>query len=301
MNTTPLKNLEWFSFTTDLDELSHLSIFQAIIYILLNEAVSRDDNILSTLTADYVKLISDLEGDSAEDIYLNYDQANDESYIEHSDTGQDKKVTVVKDIDPDEICIPDIDIEEELTLLNHNRIMFTDFMGAPISTLYSLLQLEIDNHGTNKKSELKTIKKRIGGVENVYFTRKSLKNWKSIATIKRLGLFDIDSSHTRNLRDDYKDKLKLTTGMLMYLLENLQHSDDDGNKVDFRFKGSRNNLSMKKIYDYFANNYLDRSRSNFPEQRVVTRNLDDAYKLFNEEVKCARQSSINPQDIVIKS
>ena len=38
--------------------------------------------------------------------------------------------------------------------------MFTDFMGAPISTLYSLLQLEIDNLGTKKKSELKIIKKK---------------------------------------------------------------------------------------------------------------------------------------------
>lgn len=39
MKNISLRNLGWFSFTSDLDKLKHLSIYQAIAYVLRKEAV----------------------------------------------------------------------------------------------------------------------------------------------------------------------------------------------------------------------------------------------------------------------
>ena len=66
MKNTPLKDLGWFSFTSDLDKLTQLSIYQAIAYVL------RKETALVSEVDEYVKNMHALELESARDIYNFY-------------------------------------------------------------------------------------------------------------------------------------------------------------------------------------------------------------------------------------
>ena len=121
MNNTPLKDLGWFSFTSDLNKLRQLSIYQAIAYILNNE----ED--LTPLGKEYEKSISFCENLFAEDIFYSYNESTEL----HSTNDQ---------IDYTNICIPEIKIQghENFKLLQSCRIHHTERMEAPISIIYYL-------------------------------------------------------------------------------------------------------------------------------------------------------------------
>ena len=191
MKNTPLKDLGWFSFTSDLDKLKQLSIYQAIAYVLRKEAD------LESEVDEYEKNIHALELESAEEIYEHYGEATDD-YAANTD---------VKELDHQEICIPETEISEDVNLLNANRIELIEHIGAPFSVIYTLLQAEIGRHESS--SALLDIQKtEKEGVIGYSIDRKTLDKWKSISTIKELGLLDPNMISKNKIRSDKTENEK---------------------------------------------------------------------------------------------
>ena len=273
MNNKPLKDLDWFSFTSDLNKLKHLSIFQTIAYIMRNKAD------LESLGDEYERLIHKLEVDSADELYEEYGETTD----------QYSASNVIKEIDYLEICIPGSEVKDDLTSLNDDRIAFTIDMGAPVSIIYYLLQSEINKYQSDpKKVTLKIMTKSIAGFDTFYFCKKDLKDWKSLSTIKELGLLDANLNPKRKskaIKEEYELKI---TGMLIYLLANQPLKRND-KLVDFTQCSSVTNISALAIYDYFKNEFLyedesDKDLRTFPAQTKVTTYLNTAFEKFNTTV-----------------
>ena len=267
MNNIPLKELDWFSFESDLDKLKHLSIFQAIAYIMRNEEG------LILLGDKYERTIHKLEAESADEIYEYYGETTD----------QYSASTVIKLSDQTDFCIPESKTKDDLTSLNDNRIAFTIDMGAPVSIIYYLLQSEI-----NKNKTLEIISKNNGGLDNFYFKRKDLKNWKSLSAIKDLGLLDESLNPKRKSKAIKEENELKITGMLIYLLAN-QPLKRKGKLVDFTQCSSVTNISALAIYDHFKNEFLyedesDKDLRTFPAQTRVTTYLNTAFEKFDATV-----------------
>lgn len=268
MKNTPLKDLGWFSFTSDLDKLKQLSIYQAIAYVLRKEAD------LESEVDEYEKNIHALELESAEEIYEHYGEATDD-YAANTD---------VKELDHQEICIPETEISEDVNLLNANRIELIEHIGAPFSVIYTLLQAEIGRHESS--SALLDIQKtEKEGVIGYSIDRKTLDKWKSISTIKELGLLDPNMISKNKIRSDKTENEKKTTGMLIHLLANQPLKDKRG-PVVFTFGSDSKNIAYDRIHKYFCDNYLETSDSGFPSTNTVKNNLRAAYSLFKTTVRC---------------
>ena len=266
MNNIPLKNLDWFSFTSDLNKLRHLSIFQAVAYIM------RKEPDLVLLGNKYEELIHNLEIESADETYEYYGETTD----------QYSASNVVKLPDYQEICIPESEVKDDLTSLNDDRIAFTIDMGAPVSIIYYLLQSEINN---NKSLEI--IPKTIGGLDNFYFKRKNLKDWKSLTTIKDLGLLDANLNPKRKSSTIKEENILKVTGMLMHLLKKQPLIDEYG---EVKFVDNSGKIIISKFYNFFEKEYLDKDLSIFPKDRKVFDILDDAYGAFLEDVAFKQRS-----------
>jgi hypothetical protein len=268
MKNTPLKDLGWFSFTSELDKLTQLSVYQAIAYVL------RKVTALVSEVDEYEKNIHTLELESAEDIYEHYGEA----------TNNYSADTSVKEVDPQEICIPDTEISSDVNLLNTNRITVIDYMGGPISVIYALLQAEIGKH-ESKSSLLDIQKTEKEGVISYSIDRKTLDKWKSISTIKELGLLDPSSLPLNRPRPDKTENEKKTMGMLIHLLAN-QPLEDRHGPIKFVKSSDNTNINYDRIYTYFRDNFLETPDSEFPSANTVKNNLRAAHTLFKSTVRC---------------
>jgi hypothetical protein len=268
MKNTPLKDLGWFSITPDLGKLRQLSIYQAIAYVLRKEAD------LESEVNDYERELKNLEVVSAEEIYEHYGEATDDYSAN----------TFVMEVDPQEICIPDAEISNDLNLLNANRITLIDHMSAPFSVIYKLLLAEIGRH--ESKSSLLDIQKiEKGDMISYSIDRKTLDNWKSMSTIKELGLLDPNMIPKNKARIDKAENEKKTTGMLIHLLANLSLKDNRG-PVIFIKSSDSTNIAYDRIYKYFCDNCLETPDSEFPSTNTIKNNLKAAYSLFKSTVRC---------------
>ena len=266
MKNTPLKDLGWFSFTSDLDKLRQLSIYQAIAYVL------RKETALVSEVDEYERKLHHLEVESAEEIYEDYGEA----------TNNYSANTFVKETDYQEICIPDTEISSDVDLLNANRITLIDYMGGPISVIYMLLQAEIGKH--ESKSSLSIQKTEKEGVISYAIDRKALDKWKSISTIKELGLLGPSSLPRNRPRTDKTENEKKTMGMLIHLLANQPLKDRHG-PIKFVKKSDLKNINYHRIYDYFSENYLTTEHSGFPSEKTVRNSMEAGYKLFKDTVR----------------
>ena len=268
MKNISLRNLGWFSFTSDLVKLKHLSIYQAIAYVLRKEAV------LVLEVNDYEKNIHALEVESAGEIYEHYGEA----------TNNYSANTFVMETDYQEICIPETEIPSDVNLLNENRINLIDHIGAPFPVIYTLLLAEICKHESNSSLlDIQKIEKE--DVISYLIGRKTLDNWKSMSAIKELGLLNPDSLPKSVARIDKSENEKKTAGMLLHLLVNLSLEDKRG-PVVFTFDSDSTNIAYDRIYKYFCDNYLETSDSEFPSTNTVKNNLKAAYSLFKTTVRC---------------
>ena len=268
MKNISLRDLGWFSFTSDLDKLKQLSIYQAIAYVLRKEA----DLVLEV--DGYEKKMHALEVESADEIYDFYGEA----------TNNYSANTSMKEVDPQDICIPETKISSDVNLLNANRIDLIDYIGAPFSVIYTLLQAEIGRHESNSSLlDIQKIEKE--DVISYSIDRKTLDNWKSMSTIKELGLLDPNMIPKNKIRSDKADNEKKTIGMLIHLLANLSLKDNRG-PVVFTFDSDSTNIAYDRIYKYFCDNYLATSDSGFPSTNTIKNNLRAAYSLFKSTVRC---------------
>lgn len=271
MNNKPLKGLDWFSFTFDLNKLRHLSIFQAIAYTMRNET----DLIL--LGDEYERLIHKLEIDSADDVFKEYGETTDQYAAK-------KLVNLTSQ---EEYCIPESEVKKDLTLLNNNRFVLTVSMEAPISTLYTLLQSEINRFESKGNTTLKIIPKTIEGFECFYFKRTDLKNWKSLSMVKELGLLDASLNRTKTSSYLNLEKHQKYIGMLIHLLAHQSLYVDKGN-VKFIKSSDVKNINYHKIYEFFNDNFLNEDKSverDFPRKRTVDNDLKAAYEFFIDNVR----------------
>jgi len=270
MNNTPLKDLGWFSFASDLNKLGHLSIFQAVAYIM------RKEPDLESLGVEYERTIHKLEIESADEIYEYYGETSD----------QYSSSNVIKLTDQQEFCIPESEVKEDLTLLNDNRIAFTINMGAPISVIYTLLLSEINKYVSDpKKVTLKIIPKSITGFDTFYFSKKDLKDWKSLSTIKYLGLLDANLRPMKDPNEIKLEKHQKYIGMLIHLLA-YQSLYADKVNVKFTKSSDVNDISYNGIIKFFIKNFLVEDKTGdkrFPCKRTVDRDLKAAYKFFRSE------------------
>ena len=267
MKNTSLRNLGWFSFTSELDKLRQLSIYQAIAYVL------RKETDLESEVDEYVKNMQKLEFESAEEIYDSYNES----------TNNYSADTSVKEVDPQEICIPDTEISSDVDLLNANRITLIDYMAGPISVIYMLLQAEIGKH--ESKSSLSIQKTEKEGVISYSIDRKTLDRWKSISTIKDLGLLDPSSLPINRPRNDKIENEKKTMGMLIHLLANLPLEGRRGT-IKFVKSSDNTNINYDRIYTYFRDNFLETPDSEFLSANTVKNNLRAAHSLFKSTVRC---------------
>jgi hypothetical protein len=269
MKNTPLKDLGWFSFTSDLDKLTQLSIYQAIAYVL------RKETDLESEVDEYERKLHHLEVESAEEIYEDYGEA----------TNNYPADTSVKEVDPQEICIPETEISSDVNLLNANRITLIDHIGAPFSVIYTLLQAEIDRHESNSALLIQKTEKE--GVISYSIDRKTLDKWKSLSTIKELGLLDPSSLPLNRPRTDKAENEKKTMGMLIHLLAHQPLKDRHG-PIKFVKSSGNTHINYDRIYTYFRDNFLETSDSEFPSANTVKNNLRAAHSLFKSTVRCKR-------------
>jgi hypothetical protein len=264
MKNTPLKELGWFSFASDLQDLKYLSIYQSIAYVL------RKEDVLVLEVDEYKKQMHELEIASAEEIYEHYGETTD-SYAAS---------TEVSEMDYQEICIPESEITADLDLLNQNRISLVEHMGAPISMLYTLLQSEIDKSKIGS-SLLDIQENKSGNIEWYSFNRKQIDTWKSVSTIKDLGLLDPKMLPRSDVRTDRAENQKKTMGMLIHMLANQPLQNNRG-PVKFIKKADSQNINYHLLYEYFCDNYLPDADSDFPSENTVRRNLKEGYELFRQ-------------------
>lgn len=271
MNNTPLKELDWFSFNSDLNKLKHLSIFQAIAYILRNE-----ENLIP-LGDDYERLIHKLEIDSADDIFGEYGETTDQYAAK-------KTVTLTSQ---EEYCIPESEIKEDLTILNENRFRATVSLGAPISTIYTLLQSEIDKHTSNQKVTLEIEPIPIGGIDNYYFKRSKLKKWKSLPIIKEFGLLDAKLKRSDVSSDNDLEKFKIYIGMLIQVLA-YQSKFVEEREVKCIKGNDINRPNWHRIYDIFNYHFLSTKQvggRDFPSENTFRDDVIPAYEFFLDAVE----------------
>jgi hypothetical protein len=267
MKNTPLKELGWFSFASDLQDLKYLSIYQSIAYVL------RKEDVLVLEVDEYEKQMRELEIASAEEIYEHYGETTD-SYAAS---------TEVSEMDYQEICIPESEIAADLELLNRNRNSLIENIGAPISLLYTLLRTEIDK-SRNGLSLLDVQKIELGNISSFSFKRKSLDAWKSVSTVKDLGLLDPDMLPSSDARTDKSENQKKTMGMLIHMLA-YQPLEDNRGPVKFIKKADPQNINYHRLYEFFCDNYLPDADSDFPSENTIRRNLEEAYALFQKTVR----------------
>ena len=267
MKYTPLKKLGWFSFASGLQEIKHLSVYQSIAYVL------REEDALVLEVDEYEKAMHELETVSAEEIYEHYGET----------TGSYSASDKVSEIDYDEICIPDSEIAADVSLLSQNRISLIESMGAPISLLYTLLRSEIEKSKSGS-SPLGIQKNELGGISWFSFDRKKLDTWKSVSTIKDLGLLEPKMLTNSEARSDRAENEKKTMGMLIYMLANQPLKDNRG-PIKFAKKSDPKNINYHRLYEYFCDNYLPETDSGFPSENTIRRNLEESYSVFLQTVK----------------
>jgi hypothetical protein len=260
--TISLKELRWFSFTSDMDSRNQLTIWQSVFYILEIAKAAGDD--LFESMEKFEKLEIQSAEDAIEDI---------------AETQESPKV--LDDIDNDtylnESKLPETIISQELTLLDSNRSTLVEYLGMPYTLIYGLLQTQVDKFVSGNRADLKISGFDICGYPMYLFSKGDLKKWKAVSDLKALGLIDIDNVSNRRQRSDNADNQKLTTGMLIHLL---------AKELPGKYKQGkdRKNVNFSNIYQEFEKACLDNEDDSFPKERTVTDNLKASYRLFREEV-----------------
>ena len=133
MNYVSLKELGWFSFFEKTSRPKKLSIDQAVAYVLYKESESIE------LANEFIDELNQLEVDSAREIFDHYGES-----VSHYSNDSDQT-----DIDLQEVCIPESEVESDLNLLNKNRLALIEHFGGPVIVVFAVLQKEIDRKNSN--------------------------------------------------------------------------------------------------------------------------------------------------------
>ena len=196
MNSTTLADLDWHTLSTIKRKSRYISLYHAIAVILAREKGLRP------YLKQYINYLDEAEFHAAIEILDRHNKANDEISLDD--------LTEQNDI-YNYVCIPDLTIYhiEAIRYLDEQRARVCEFIGPPVSIIYALLRSEIEKHKhSKKKPSLRIIKKPIDKPDIYYFNRKDIKKWKSLSTIRELGLLEKSIYTSIAQRSDFVDKRK---------------------------------------------------------------------------------------------
>ena len=135
-----LSELNWFSFPDGFKEQPDFTIWQAIAYIL--KSTSQNADALN----DYVNALGILENEMAIELLEYHDETDQPLIVRRGDDY--RQLTHDEYLDTgyklDTIALTSEDAEEELGLLNRNRLLVIESMLLP-QVLYTLLLAEFVN------------------------------------------------------------------------------------------------------------------------------------------------------------
>jgi hypothetical protein len=223
-----LKDLHWFTFEQETKPPAKMTIWRAIAYIMSLEKECKP------ALEEYQQLLQELEYDSAVD-FIEYNRERDVTThvpIEGDLFGLDD-IPEQKDIDYrlyksepsdmsyvithlfDDICLNTNDRQQLLKSLNMDRLDLVDSLRVP-SILYRVLENEFFRITRNTASALKMANEQATEPAHALFQTSSLKNWKVVSDLSRIGLLSSNKTHQRmrNRKERCHSEL-LVIGMLI--------------------------------------------------------------------------------------
>lgn len=215
---TTLKDVHWFSYRDQINQLKSLTLWQAIVYVLLGTKGLDDEDYWP-----YIEALNHLEEESADEILdHSVDTSSDPTIqINLVDTDSVQRCLLSRgdsdDIVYDNISLPTQTLRDDLALLDSNRIYVTEHFPIP-NVLYTILSAEVDRALMGLPAQIQLQKKRVLDRWPL-IRRTSLDAWQNAYSLSALRLQQAGKAITQKKPPaDLTERLSLTIGILARLL-----------------------------------------------------------------------------------
>lgn len=278
-----LETVRWFSFAHDLFKLKDCTLWQAIVLLLAPNEID------SATLDEYIHAIDEVEHEFRDDLIEDHLRQRG-LMVKLDDTpGIDQTVRLTQLAN--DALAQEPDIAQLLSRLDQRRHRAIEGMMLP-TLLHSLLFLEIEKQRGGEKTPLAIT--LIQHTENVdgqaRFACGSLSAWKSIDTLKSLGLIDANAKlRHRAIRTDHLEAHQLVIGALVHIMA-------ERFPQCFKQGKHKENINISGIEQLIAQNVIDRDANEFPNARSCNKILDAGEKLLRRTVKMRTPPSLPALD-----